>query len=54
VSNLQGEGRNALPSNMRARWLVRVIVSLLTMPEENEKEERKLIKRFVVPAILSI
>jgi len=33
--------------------MVRVIVSLLTMPGDNEEEERALIKRFVVPAVLS-
>ncbi len=38
---------------MRARWMVRVIVSLLTMPGECEEEERLLIERFVVPAMLS-
>jgi AcrR family transcriptional regulator len=36
-----------------ARWLVRVILSLLTMPGENEREERKLIEQYVVPGILA-
>ena len=53
VSNLQGERRDAPSRGMRARWIVRVIVSLLTMPGDSEKEERVLIERFVVPAVLS-
>lgn len=44
------EGRSDL---LRARWLVRVILSLLTMPGESEAEERAMIEQFVVPGILS-
>jgi len=40
-------------SRLRARWLVRVVVSLLTMPGENRAEERALIARFVAPALLA-
>jgi AcrR family transcriptional regulator len=40
-------------SRLRARWLVRVVVSLLTMPGENPAEERALIARFVAPALLA-
>ncbi len=53
VSNLRGERRDAPSSGMRARWMVRVIVSLLTMPGDSEEEERVLIERFVVPSVLS-
>ena len=53
VSNLQGQRRNSPSRGMRARWLVRVIVSLLTMPGDSGEEERVLIERFVVPAVLS-
>ncbi|MFP6639265.1 MAG: TetR/AcrR family transcriptional regulator [Myxococcota bacterium] len=54
VSNLQGEDEpDALSSALRARWMVRVIVSLLTMPADSEQEERVLVERFVVPSILS-
>ncbi len=53
VSNLHGERRDAPSSGMQARWMVRVIVSLLTMPGDSEDEERVLIERFVVPAVLS-
>ncbi len=62
VSNLQsarklsaektGAKKDAPSSGLRARWMVRVIVSLLTMPGDSEAEERVLIERFVVPAIL--
>lgn len=34
-----------------ARWLVRVIVSLLMVPGRDEAEERALVERFVVPAV---
>ena len=35
-----------------ARWLVRVVVSLLTMPGRDAADERALVARFVVPALL--
>lgn len=35
-----------------ARWLVRVIVSLLIVPGRDEAEERALVERFVVPAVV--
>lgn len=34
-----------------ARWLVRVIVSLLTVPGADEAEERALLSRFVAPVV---
>ena len=37
---------------LRTRWLVRVIVSLLTDPEEDPARERALVERFVAPALL--
>ena len=40
-------------NRLSARWLVRVIVSLLTVPEKSEAEERELIERFVAPALLA-
>lgn len=53
VTRLQREqpGQDWL-NGIRARWVVRVIVSLLTTPTENEEEERILIERFVVPGVL--
>jgi AcrR family transcriptional regulator len=35
----------------RARWTVRVIVSLLTYPGRDDNEERAMIEEFVVPII---
>jgi AcrR family transcriptional regulator len=37
---------------LRARWLVRVIVSLLADPEDDESRERALVERFVAPVLL--
>lgn len=34
-----------------ARWLVRVIVSLLTVPGGDADEERRLVERFVAPVV---
>lgn len=36
-----------------ARWLVRVIVSLLTVPGRDEAHERSLVERFVAPAVVA-
>ena len=36
----------------RARWVVRVTVSLLAMPGRDRVEERALLERFLVPVIL--
>jgi AcrR family transcriptional regulator len=37
---------------LAARWLIRVIVSLLSMPGDDPEEERELVSRFVVPSVL--
>ena len=37
----------------RLEWLVRVVVSLLTLPGRSEEEERDLVARFVVPSVLA-
>ncbi|MFJ1458346.1 TetR/AcrR family transcriptional regulator [Nocardia sp. N2S4-5] len=37
--------------SLRARWLTRIIVSLLTVPGRDEAEERELLHRFVAPAV---
>ena len=36
----------------RARWLVRVIVSLLVMPGTDEEDEREALERFVAPVVV--
>ncbi|WP_019202013.1 TetR/AcrR family transcriptional regulator [Tsukamurella sp. 1534] len=42
---------DAAPS--AARWLVRVVVSLLSHPERTVGDEDDLVRRFVVPAVLA-
>lgn len=36
----------------RARWLVRAIVSLLTVPGTDADDERAMVEQFLVPAVL--
>jgi AcrR family transcriptional regulator len=35
----------------RARWLVRVIVSLLTFPGRDDADERRMLEEFVLPVV---
>jgi AcrR family transcriptional regulator len=37
-----------------ARWLVRVIDSLLTVPGADEEDERRLVERFVAPVVPTV
>jgi AcrR family transcriptional regulator len=48
----EGASRDGVPQQ-GLRWIVRVIVSLLGMPEEDEEHERALVRRFVAPAFAS-
>ena len=36
-----------------ARWLVRVILSLLTVPGRDEADERAMVERYVAPRVTS-
>ncbi|MFF0493102.1 TetR/AcrR family transcriptional regulator [Nocardia sp. NPDC004068] len=36
-----------------ARWLTRIIVSLLTVPGRDENEEREMLRRFVAPLFVN-
>jgi hypothetical protein len=36
---------------MRARWLVRVLISLLQFPGRDEADERMMLETFVVPLV---
>ena len=38
---------------LRARWLERIILSLLAVPGASPAEEREMIERFVAPAVLA-
>jgi AcrR family transcriptional regulator len=51
VSALLGSREDDPDGRLRARWFVRVIVSLLSMPGEDEDEERRVIERFVAPVL---
>jgi AcrR family transcriptional regulator len=37
----------------RARWVVRVVVSLLALPGADRADERRLLERFVAPVVLA-
>jgi AcrR family transcriptional regulator len=52
VSHLLGRLPRGREQRLRARWLVRVVISLLAAPEESRAEERLLVERFVVPALV--
>jgi len=51
VSALFGPQDDDPDSRLLARWIVRVILSLLSMPGESEAEERALVERFVAPIL---
>jgi len=48
---IEALGANVVGDPAAARWLVRVIVSLLVVPGRDEAEEREMVERFVVPAV---
>lgn len=48
---IEALGMSAVGDPAAARWLVRVIVSLLVVPGRDEAEEREIVERFVVPAV---
>lgn len=52
VSALLGGAGRDREHRLRARWLVRVIVSFLALPAASPAEERALVERFVAPALL--
>ena len=49
VGMLGGEGPDV---RRRARWVVRILVSLLSEPGADEAEERTLVEDFVVPVVI--
>ncbi len=48
---LQTIGLGFVDDPVAARWLLRVVVSLLMMPGPDESEERALLERFVAPLV---
>jgi AcrR family transcriptional regulator len=49
---IEALGRTVVEDPLAARWVVRVVVSLLIAPGRDAAEERALVQRFVVPALL--
>jgi AcrR family transcriptional regulator len=52
IARTQSDEDSRAERMLIARWLIRVIVSLLSMPGTDEREERALVSRFVVPSIV--
>lgn len=50
---IEALGRTVVDDPPAARWLTRVIVSLLTAPGRDDAEERALVERFVAPAVVA-
>jgi AcrR family transcriptional regulator len=50
---IEALGRSVVPDPLAARWVVRVVVSLLVAPGHDEAEERALVERFVAPVLTS-
>jgi AcrR family transcriptional regulator len=48
---IEALGRTVVPDPLAARWVVRVVVSLLTAPGRSAAEERAMVERFVVPVL---
>ena len=44
-------GLSVVEDQLAARWVVRVIVSLLIVPGRDATEERAIVERFVVPPL---
>jgi hypothetical protein len=42
------------PVESRARWLVRVMISLLTFPGRDDADERAMLDEFVLPMVLPV
>ena len=51
VDQPAGLGLDLVDDPLAARWLLRVVVSLLMVPGADEAEERALVERFVAPLV---
>ena len=51
LSGLDGQDSDTVPA--RARWVVRVLTSLLSFPGRDAEEERAMLRQFVVPFVVS-
>ncbi len=52
IAGTEQGNRSRADRRLAARWLIRVIVSLLSMPGDDPEEERELVSLFVVPSVL--
>lgn len=50
---LEALGLRVVGDRDAARWLIRVVVSLLIVPGQSLAEERAIVERYVVPSILA-
>ncbi len=48
---IEALGMSVVGDAAAARWMVRVILSLLTMPGRDEADERAMVERFVTPTV---
>ena len=48
---IEALGRTVVDDPLAARWVVRVIVSLLIAPGRDDAEERAMVERFVAPGL---
>ena len=48
---IEALGLSAAGDDLAARWLVRVIVSLMIVPGRDEAEERAMVETYVVPGL---
>lgn len=49
---IESIGLGVVEDPAAARWLVRVVMSLLAMPGRDDAEERELVERFVAPVVV--
>lgn len=52
TASLDAPGAPDRDRRLARRWIVRVIVPLLSMPGEDDAEENAFVSRFVVPALV--
>ena len=52
AAELRGGREDADANRLAARWLTRVIVSLLATPGESEAEEREMVERYAIGGLL--
>ena len=52
MRSLADAGQDEDEVGRRARWLVRVMVSLLVFPGDDESDERTMLTEFVAPLVV--